>query len=480
MNICYATSECVPYVKTGGLGDVAGALPRFLSDLGCDVKVFLPLYASIHASGHDLTLSEELTGLSTRVGDRNEYFSVWTGRLPDSDVETYLIECPRYFNRSSVYTDDPDEFERFILFQRAILGVMRRIGWSPDILHANDWQTSLLPVYLKEDYSRDVLFRNTLSLLSIHNIGYQGAFDRDTVRTAGLSERYTGPGEPFEYHGRFSFLKAGLCFADAVSTVSPTYAEEILTPAFGEGLDGVLGARDERIVGILNGIDTGTWNPATDSLIAALYDANSLDKKLENKIALQNRFGLSSEPELPLLGVVSRFAHQKGFELLFPILGGLLESGRLRLAVLGSGDSRTELFFSQEASRFPDRLGAHIGYDEGLAHQIEAGADLFLMPSLYEPCGLNQMYSLRYGTLPIVRNTGGLADTVTDVDADPKKGNGFIFDDPSSDALLATIQRAVDAFGDRTTWHACQVRAMALDFSWDAAARAYLELYESL
>ncbi|QXD16349.1 glycogen synthase GlgA [Rhodocaloribacter litoris] len=477
MKVCFATSECVPYAKTGGLADVSGSLPKALAELGCEVKLFMPLYASIPTLDHDLVFATELQDIPVTVGDHTHTFNVWYGHLPDSPVEVYFIDCPHYYHRPGVYTSDPDEDERYIFLQHAVFKILQRYAWAPDLIHCNDWQTSLMPVYLHKVYHWDRLFHQTATLLTIHNISYQGRFPSASIYKAGLQYDLFYPGGPYELHGAFCFMKAGIVFAGSISTVSETYAHEIQTPAFGADLDGILRARGGDLYGILNGIDTDLWHPARDPYIPQNYDFASLRKKQKNKRALLERFGLEYDEKVPTFGIVSRLTGQKGFDLLQPILGDLLVHHKMQLVVLGSGERRFEDFFNWAAATFPDRVGVYIGYHEELAHWIEAGADLFLMPSHFEPCGLNQMYSLLYGTVPIVHRTGGLADTVHDFHEFGGQGNGFSFYDATPDALYATILRAMALFHEPETWREIQRRGMMSDFSWKRSAEKYLDLY---
>ena len=477
MKICFATSECVPYVKTGGLADVSGALPKALADMGCEVKVFLPLYQSIRTLDHDFVRADDLGAIPVQVGAHTRTFHTWYGHLPGSGAEVYLIDCPHYYHRASVYTSDPDEDERYIFFQHAVFKVLQHYHWAPDLIHCNDWQTGLMPVFLHKTYGWDHLFAHTATLFSIHNIGFQGRFHPSSLGAAGLPDDLFYPGGPCELHGVFSFMKAGLSFADVISTVSETYAREIQTPRLGADLDGLLRARSADLFGILNGIDTGIWNPATDPHIPENYDADTLDRKAQNKRALLAEFGLSYDEALPTVGIVSRLTGQKGFDLLQPILQDLLLHHGMQLVMLGNGERRFEDFFRWVAATFPDRAAAYIGYNDRLAHWIEAGCDLFLMPSHFEPCGLNQMYSLAYGTPPVVHHTGGLADTVRDFHEHPGRGNGFSFHDATSYALYTTLLRAFEVFRDGAAWQALQLRGMAEDFSWKRAAGQYLDLY---
>lgn len=477
LKVAFAASECYPYVKTGGLGDVIGSLPKAIADEGAEVKIFLPLYGGIKADQHKIGKLEEFKDISVYVNEQSTLFSVCKAMLPGSEVEVYFIDCPKYFHRDMPYTNDPDEDERFILFQIAVIETLQRLKWSPDIIHCNDWQTSLIPVYLKTNYKWDSLFDKTATLLSIHNIGYQGRFSKSAVAAAGLSYSEFYPGGPYELDGTFCFLKAGILFSDVITTVSPTYAEEIQTKEFGAGMEGVLNTRKNDLYGVLNGIDTKIWNPKTDNYIPYNYTKKKIANKTKCKIDLLAEAGITYDENIPVIGIVSRFAGQKGFELMFPIVDELM-SLNFQLLVLGSGEDKTEKFFEQLAKVYPDKVNAYIGYNNALAHWITAGCDMFLMPSHYEPCGLNQMYSLNYGTVPIVRKTGGLADTVKDYHEFDEKGNGFTFKDATSYALYSTIERAITMYADKKVWSEIMQRGMSEDFSWKHSAKEYMVLYK--
>ncbi len=479
MNVCFVTSECVPYVKTGGLADVAGALPAALSRLDPDirVKMFLPLYDRIPVFDHGFVHADDLGELSVTLGDDVVPYHVWYGHLPGSDVEVYLVDCPRFFHRGTLYTDHADEARRFVLLQRAAFDIMQRYAWSPDIVHANDWQTALMPAMLRHAYGWDDRFRHTRSVLSIHNLAYQGLTDPHYTWEAGLPAERALPGGAYHHDGAFSCLRAGLVEADQITTVSPTYAAEIQGPHLGCRLDGVLSARRDVLTGILNGVDTAHWNPRTDVHLAARYDAADLSGKAICRTALLEEFSLSAPPDVPVVGIVSRLAEQKGFDLLVPDLEEVLRTRDVRFIALGSGAPWLEGFFRGLAALFPDKVGLFVGYDEGLSHRIEAGADAFLMPSHYEPCGLNQMYSMLYGTLPVVHHTGGLADTVTDLHEHPGRGTGFSFHDARPEVVTATLHRMLDTFQEKDIWRAAMRRAMQQDFSWDRAAASYVQVY---
>ncbi len=478
MKICFATSECVPFVKTGGLADVAGALPRELAKLGCKVKLFLPLYRAVDASQHGILPAPELANIPVQMADRTVLFNGWYGKLPDSKVEAHFIECPQYFERDAIYTDKPDEDERFILFQHAVIHILQRYNWAPDVVHCNDWQTGLIPALLKYNYGWDTLFKNTATLMTIHNIGYQGRFPATSLLKAGLPAEQFYPGSPLELDGDLCFLKAGITLADKINTVSEQYAEEIQTPAYGAGLESILASRRHDLTGILNGVDTQVWSPESDGLIPYPYSASKLANKKKNKQALLRRAGLPFNSEKAVLGMVTRLVGQKGVALLQPIIRELMQLP-LQMVVLGSGDKKLERFLRRTAQGFPDSFSATIGYDNQLSHLITAGSDMFVMPSQYEPCGLNQMYSLAYGAVPIVRRTGGLADTVKDYHEYYQAGNGFSFNDFSANALLFTIRRALDIFKSKRTWREIQHRGMVENYSWLASAKKYKASYRA-
>ena len=476
LKIAFAASECVPFVKTGGLGDVVGSLPKAIANENCEVKVFLPLYGKINKELHNIIPLEEFNDIKIKIGEAEFSYSVFTSKLPDSDVNVYFIDCPQYYDREMPYTNDPDEDERFILFQVAVIETLQRLKWSPDIIHCNDWQTSLIPVYLKTNYKWDKLFENTKTLLSIHNIGYQGRFSKEAVGKAGLSYSDYYAESPYELDGTFCFLKAGIIFSDIITTVSPTYSEEIRTEEFGAGMEGVLDTRKDSLYGVLNGIDTNIWSPKNDKFIPANYSRKSFKNKIICKKELLSEAGIEYNEDIPTIGIISRFAGQKGFELMFPIAEELMRLP-FQLIVLGSGEDKTEKFFEELAYLFPEKVNTYIGYNNKLAHYITAGCDMFLMPSLYEPCGLNQMFSLNYGTVPIVRKTGGLADTVKDYHEFDEKGNGFSFKDSTSYALYTTIERAINMYKDKKVWKKIMDAGMKEDFSWKHSAKEYMNLY---
>jgi starch synthase len=478
--ICFVASEITPLAKTGGLADVAGALGRYLQTQGHDVRLFMPYYSTIDLRGQTPAALPEVQQVQVPLGSRQMAFSLFTTTLPGSSVPVYLVDCPPLYARDALYTAAADEHLRFFMFQIAVLESCQRLCFQPDIMHCNDWHTGLLPLLLRTRYAWDALFAPTRSLLTIHNIGYQGVFPAATATELGLD---TTPGllDAGEMsRGNVNWLRQGLLLADAVSTVSPTYAQEISTPQGGYGLDDTLRARARPAIGILNGVDYDDWNPEIDRLLAHHYSADRLDGKRKLKAELQERFELERDGEVPLAGIVSRLTGQKGFDLLFDTLPGILDSRPMQLAVLGTGEPRYVSFFADLARRYPRRVAFHAGYHEGLAHLIEAGSDMFVMPSLYEPCGLNQMYSLKYGTVPIVRRTGGLADSVQMWDPDSGQGTGVVFNDFDGPAMRWALEAALDLYADRDSWTRIMRNGMAKDFSWKSQGREYERLYEQL
>ena len=478
MRVVMASSEVVPYAKTGGLADVLGALPRALHRLGIDVAVIMPKYASITAERFPLRRTDWL--LQVPVSSQNVPAAVLQSEL-DDEVPVYLVEADQYFARSGLYGtadgDYLDNAERFAFFGRALPALLQRLG-APDVLHCHDWQTALAPVFLRTDLGRYPGLERVRTVLTVHNLGYQGQFWHFDWHLLNLDWRYF-TADWLEFYGKINYLKGGVVCADAVTTVSPTYAEEIQTAEFGHGLDGVLRARREALTGILNGVDYEEWSPEHDPHIAARYSAVELAGKVACKADLQATVGLPVDAKVPLIGIVSRLADQKGFDLITAVAPQLLRK-RLQIVVLGSGDALYQNLLVDLARRFKKRLAVRIAFDNTLAHKIEAGSDMFLMPSHYEPCGLNQMYSLRYGTIPIVRATGGLQDSVVEFDVRHGQGTGFKFVDYSGDALMACIDRALRVYRMPASWATLMRNAMHADFSWDRSAEAYAGLYKRL
>ncbi|HKR34281.1 MAG TPA: glycogen synthase [Steroidobacteraceae bacterium] len=479
MRICFVASEVAPLAKTGGLADVAGALPRHLHDQGHDIRVVMPLYSSIGTAALEMLPIDGAQNVALRLGAHLYSYSLFETRLPGSAVPLYLVHCPAVYDRSTIYTIGPDEHLRFLVLQRAALDACQRLKFAPHIVHCNDWHTALLPMLIKTVYAWDALFGATRTVLSIHNIGYQGWFDASTTYDVGgnvwdLLAPETRAG------GGFNWLREGVRNADAVTTVSPTYAMEIATPLGGHGLDGVLRARADGVVGILNGVDYTEWDPTNDRYLKHHYSSQQLSGKGQTKAAFLDWLNLNVDPTAPLLGMVTRLTPQKGIDLLFDVLPEIIATRDLSCVVLGSGEERYERFFTTLQQRFADRVVFHRGYNDELAHLIEAASDMFLMPSLYEPCGLNQMYSLKYGTVPIVRRTGGLADSVQQWNPATRQGTGVVFNDYDPPAVRWALHAALDLFKDREGWLQMMRNGMAQDFSWDRQSREYVKLYQRL
>jgi len=483
MKIAFVSSEVYPYAKTGGLADVSGALPKELAKLGHEVRVFMPKYYPVSEYEYNLHYDNYIGEMKIHIGEISHNTHVFHGYMPDSTVDIYFIHNPHYFHRQQIYTDNWDEDERFILFQKAVIESIQRMGWSPDLIHCNDWQTSLIPLLIKDNYSWDRLFENTSTLLTIHNIGYQGRFSPETLGKAEINGKYFYPNGPIEMKGDVNFLKAGIHFADKINTVSPTYANELLTPEYGAGLDNSLWQRKGDFSGILNGVDYSIWNPEIDKHIPNHYSINDLSGKLENKKFLLKHFNIKYNPTIPLIGIISRMVVQKGFDIIAEVLNELMDL-EAQWIILGRGESKYENMFDVLAYKYPGKIGVYIGYNNKLSHLIEAGADIFLMPSHYEPCGLNQIYSLKYGTVPVVRKTGGLADTVQDWNEynsyGQDIGNGFSFYEYSGKALLQSVNRAINDFHNKPVWKKIQYNGMIKDYSWHHSAEEYNNLYNQI
>lgn len=493
LRILIAASEVVGFAKTGGLADVAGSLPRALAARGHQVAVVMPFYRSVRLGRHPVERTPHV--IPVPVGLRTLACRLYRSTLPDSNVPIYFIDQPEYFDRDDpslgrgLYqqnmpggykSDYPDNAERFVFFSRAVLETAHSMSFIPDVIHANDWQTGLVPVYLNEIFRTRPQYEKTRSIFTIHNIAYQGMFGPDVMNLTTL------PGWLFnhaqlEFHGRFNFLKAGLVFADAINTVSPTYSREIQTAEYGCGLEGLLRVNRVKLFGIMNGVDYDQWNPATDKYLPANYDEQTVfEVKPVVKAALQQRYKLPLEPNKPLLGCVARLVSQKGIDLILSAAPGFLHMG-CQMVFLGEGDPEYHNELNQFREKHPDQVGVYLGYDEGLAHLIEAGSDLFLMPSRYEPSGLNQLYSMKYGTPPVVRHTGGLADSVVGATQESLAAGfatGFSFGDYTANALYQTIKWAVSLYRDRPKDFQQIVRtAMKQDWSWNRSAGEYERLY---
>ena len=477
MKIAMIASEVSPFAKTGGLADVIGTLSVALERLGHEVCVIAPAYRCVLQS--EFTLGESPIKLSVPVSDRQQEATVLQGTLGNG-VLVYLIRADRYFDRESLYGtatgDYPDNAERFVFFCRAALELLRH--QPVDVVHCHDWQTALAIVFLKTQTSRYLEMAGAKSVLTLHNLGFQGIFQPHDWHLLNLDAALFTP-QFLEFYANINFLKGALVLADKITTVSPSYAQEIMTAAQGFGLEGVVRQRAADLVGILNGVDYSLWNPWTDPFITPHYGEKSLSLKDECKRRLRRIFKLPDNNHSPVIGMISRLTAQKGFDLVEAIFDLLMQRD-VQFVLLGTGEPRFEQFFGAAVTRYADRVGVRIAFDEPLAHQIEAGADLFLMPSLYEPCGLNQMFSLKYGTIPIVRAVGGLKDTVQQCDTDAETGTGFVFEPYEAQALLDAIDRSLQVFHNQTAWTALQRRAMAMDFSWERSAKLYANLYRQL
>lgn len=477
MKLLFAASEVAPFAKTGGLADVVGSLPRALADQGHEVRVVLPRYRRVDPDVYGL---RHRATFSVPLGAWKERCDVLEGRLGRS-VTALFVQKDIYFDRPELYGtprgDYPDNAERFVFFSRTVLELCRTDGFLPDIIHCNDWQTGLVPVYLKRLVRPDEPLARTRSVFTIHNLAYQGLFPAADLPLTGLGAEEFTP-RSIEFWGRMNFLKAGIVFADAVTTVSSTYSREIQTPEEGFGLDGVLRDRAADLSGIVNGIDPREWDPARDRAIAKPYSAARPAGKQACRQALLKELGLPQGKD-PVIGMVSRLTDQKGFDILMDALPDILALGT-RVVILGSGDERYHRQLGEHARSTPDRLQVLLRYDESLARRIYAGTDLFLMPSRFEPCGLGQMHALRYGSVPVVRRTGGLADTVADYDERTGTGTGFVFDEYAPTALTACVQRAVAAFRDQAAWQSLMQAGMRVDFSWERSAREYENVYQKV
>lgn len=480
MNIMMVSPEAVPFAKTGGLADVAGALPKYLTQLGVNVCLVMPLYQKVTQSGAKLTKLKPV--LKVRIGDKVFEGAVWQGVIPDSEAPVYFIDQKEFYNRPELYgikgKDYTDNCQRFVFFCRATLELIKALELKIDLLHVSDWQTGLIPVYIKTLYADEAAVGGIATLFTIHNLAYQGLFWHWDVPLTGLSWDLFNWTE-LEFYGKLSFLKGALMFADTLSTVSKQYAKEIQTEEYGSGLEGVLTQRRDVLFGVVNGVDYSVWNPEVDELIPAKYSADDLSGKAMCKARLQEEQDLPVKPDVPLIGLVSRLVDQKGFDILAEIFDELM-SFDVQFVLLGTGDPRYYELFGDLAKKYPAKLAVNITFDNRLAHLIEAASDMYLMPSRYEPCGLNQIYSLRYGSVPIVRETGGLKDTIVNVSDGTLQDNtatGFSFRVYKSAALLETIKRALAFYSKKKSWRKLVVNCMKQDWSWERAAGEYIDIY---
>jgi starch synthase len=486
LNVLLLSSEVEPFAKTGGLADVSSALPKAIKALNHEIRILMPRYGAIDERKSKLHEMMRLKEIPVPMGAKDVPASVRSSFLENGHyrVQTYFLDNSELFSRMGIYVhpetgkDFSDNDERFFFFARGTLEVLKRLGWQPDIIHCNDWPTGLVPVYLKTIYKEDPFYKNTKTVFTIHNMAYQGIFPKSSFAKTGLPSSVLGE-TGIEADGKINLLKAGLVYADAITTVSEKYAEEIQLPEFGCGLDPLIRKRKKKLHGILNGIDYSIWDPAIDPAIHVNYDAQSIDLKVGNKKALLQHFGLPFVEGTPLIGMVSRLAEQKGIDILMEAFDELMDLP-VQFVALGVGELRYQKFLLRAQERYGTKVAVDLSFNSDLAHLIEAGSDMFLMASRYEPCGLNQMYSLRYGTIPIVRATGGLDDTIDEFDPSTGKGTGFKFTKYGSSELLTAIRRAIGAYANPGQWKKLMRNGMMKDFTWESSARKYVKLYRGL
>lgn len=471
MKILLASSEVVPFAKTGGLADVAGALPKALKALGHDVRVVLPKYHMVDKGKFDLTKIYD--GIKVTMLNREELADIYEAVIPGTDVKVYFIANEKYFGRSGLYQDKgvdyPDNCERFAFYCKAALELLKKIDWRPDIIQANDWQSALMVMYVKTLLKDDPFYSGISTVYSVHNLAYQGTFPPEQLPVTGLGWEYFNPAS-IEFYGKFALTKAGFVYADVINTVSEQYSREIQTTEFGCGLDGLIRSRAKDVYGIVNGLDYELWNPEVDPYIAKMYGPKHIDDKYVNKKELQIKNGLP-QADVPLIGIISRLADQKGFDILAEDMENIMHMN-LQLVLLGTGEPKYHELFLEMKKKYPEHIGVNLGFDAALAQLIYAGSDMFFMPSRYEPCGLGQLISYKYGTIPVVRKTGGLADTVDD------EVTGFVFEEYSASALHDAVTRAVSLYQDKKKWRNMVQKVMKLDYSWNVSARKYVDLYK--
>ncbi len=482
LKILMAFSEVAPFAKTGGLGDVGGALPKVLKDLGHDVRVIMPQYRAVNERRYVLRDVIRLQNITVNMGGEALQIQVKSAFLPNSKVQIYFIDYKPYFFREGLYVDAKtgkeysDNAARFILFAKGALETLKKLQWQPDVVHCNDWQTGMIPLLLKKIYPDDPFYNKVYTLLTVHNFVYQGIYNASCIRLLGEGADPGFSQDEIVTDGMCNFLRTGLTYADWLNTVSETYSREVQSsPEFGCGLEGLLKSRSSEFDGVVNGLDETVWNPESDSYLETPYTAESPEGKLDAKRFLLDKVGLVYREDVPILGVTSRLTYQKGFDLIQAIFPQLMEMD-LYFILLGMGETRYHDFFKTMQKKHPKKIKIFLTFDEPLAHQIAAGSDMFLMPSLQEPCGLTQLYSLKYGTVPIVHRTGGLADTIKPYDG-KNKGTGFVFDKPEADKLLEAVKSAIQTFSDSPKWKQLMRRGMTEDFSWQTSSKEYVELY---
>ncbi len=487
LNVLFLSSEVFPFAKTGGLADVASALPQALKEIGNDVRLAIPRYGFVNERKFRIHEIIRLKDIDIPIGKNVAKLNVKSSFLigERTKVQIYFIDSSEFFGRAGIYQDPKtkkdyaDNDERFIFYSRGIFEILKRLGWAPHIIHCNDWQTGLVPAYLKKIYGHDPFFKNIKTVFTIHNVAYQGNFPKEIFTKTGLPDEVFSP-DGAEFFEKFSFMKAGIVYSDYITTVSQTYAKEISdTDEYGFGMQGILKKRKRSFAGIVNGIDYSIWNPDTDQYIPFKYSVKTLDAKVENKKYLLKRFNKKYDAEAPLIGMVSRLVEQKGIDLIIEAFPEIMKMN-LQVIILGTGEKQYHTKLEALAKKYPDKFILQLGYDDELSHLIEGASDMFLMPSKFEPCGLNQLYSLKYGTIPIVRRTGGLADTVKEVNPQKGTGTGFSFDSYKSAEMVKALQRAIAVFRDQKSWQKIMRNAMAEDFSWTFSARQYAELYTKI
>ncbi len=486
--ILYVTSEVVPFVKTGGLADVSSALPQMLMELGHEVRIVVPKYGAVDDRKFKIHEVVRLKDIHIKIGEKDVVFSLKSCFLPGQKVrvQIYFLDNHEYFgSRNSLYVDPftgedyLDNDERFILLTNAVFELISKLGWIPDIIHCNDWQCGLIPTYLRNLYKDNNQFTQFKTVFTIHNLAYQGMFPKSTFHKTGLPEELNSE-KGVEIYGKVNFMKSGLLFADIINTVSETYANEIRTDEeLGAGLKNVLSKRKNDLFGIINGIDTNVWNPEKDRLLPKKFSSKNLAGKLENKEELARKFGFEFKESIPIIGIVSRLLDAKGMDIIAEIFSEVMKLD-IQMILLGTGERKYHNLFDKMSQKYRGKFACYLGFNDELAHLIEGGADMMLMPSRYEPCGLNQMYSLVYGTVPLVRETGGLADTVIRFSEKNEEGNGFVFKPYEGEALLKELKRALKIFEDKKTWTKIMRNGMKSDFSWNASAKKYIELYKTV
>jgi starch synthase len=472
MRILFVSSEVVPFAKTGGLADVAGALPKAARKLGHDIRVFMPRYKKIDPQKWNLRLA--VSNIEVELGNQKEKVDIYETRMPGSDLIVYFVENERFASRDELYMsegkDYPDNAEAFLTFCRAAVPFLKKIDWRPDIVHCNDWQSASIVLFINEQRRSDPFFQRTATVYSIHNMAYQGAFTKDKLSLLRMPES-----NDLVVWDKIILTKAGFVYADVINTVSEKYSKEIQTKEFGCGLEDLLQKRSKDIYGIVNGVDYELWDPATDKKIVKRYSRMTLSLKVQNKTALQKEMGLPPK-DVPLIGMISRLDVQKGFDILADGIEDLIQLD-CQVIILGTGDPKYHEMLQRIKQKYPERIGIKLGFDAVLAQKIYAASDMFLMPSKYEPCGLGQLISFKYGTIPVARKTGGLADTVREFDLESGEGNGFIFEEYNSNALLSAVKKAIEIFKEKSVWKKLQEKVMDYDYSWDASAKKYISLY---